>query len=86
VFRAGRGESVVGCYVLDGHLVRGAQVRVVRGGQVVWTGRISSLRRFKDDVREVNAGYECGVGLEGFNDAQVGDILETFSQRQIQVT
>ncbi len=86
VFRAGRGESVVGCYVQDGHLVRGAPVRVVRGGQIVWTGRISSLRRFKDDVREVHAGYECGVGLEGFNDAQVGDILETFSQRQVQVT
>ncbi len=70
--------AIAGCHVSDGKLVRNAGVRILRDGVVVHTGKISSLRRFKDDVREVAKGYECGVGLENFNDIKVGDIFEAF--------
>ena len=69
---------IAGCYVLDGVLKRDAEVRVLRDGAVVYTGRISSLRRFKDDANEVRAGFECGVGVSNFNDMKVGDMLECF--------
>jgi translation initiation factor IF-2 len=61
-------------------------VRLVRDGTVVWTGRIGSLRRFKDDVREVEEGQECGIVLEGFQDVKVGDMLEVFETRQVEKT
>ncbi|HEX2034053.1 MAG TPA: translation initiation factor IF-2 [Chloroflexota bacterium] len=83
VFRAGRGEAIVGCRVRDGVLRRGAGARVGRGGEVVYNGRISSLRRFKEDVREVNAGYECGVGLENWPDPREGDVIEVFGRERI---
>ncbi|MDF1535959.1 MAG: translation initiation factor IF-2 [bacterium] len=70
--------TIAGCYVLDGLIRRNAQVRVVRDGVVVQDGKIDSLRRFKDDVREVASGYECGIGLENFNDVKPGDILENY--------
>ncbi len=72
------GLRVAGAMVLDGKVVRGARARVVRDGTVVWDGKIASLRRFKDDVREVQAGYECGIGLENFNDVKPGDIIEVY--------
>src|SRR5690242_7926854 len=75
---------IAGCYVLDGIMKRDAEVRVVREGVVVYTGRVSSLRRFKDDANEVRSGFECGVGVSNFNDIKVGDVLECFSmQKQI---
>ena len=74
---------IAGSYVQDGKLSRSAQIRVVRDGVVIYEDKISSLRRFKDDVREVAQGYECGVGLEKFNDMKVGDILEAFVMEQI---
>jgi translation initiation factor IF-2 len=70
--------TIAGCYVLDGKMERNAHVRLLRDGVVVFTGRISSLKRFKDDVREVQAGYECGMGIENYNDIKVGDQLEAF--------
>ncbi len=69
---------IAGCHVSDGKITRNAQVRLLRDGIVVHQGKISSLRRFKDDVREVSKGYECGIGLENFNDIKVGDAIETF--------
>jgi translation initiation factor IF-2 len=71
---------IAGCGVLDGKITRNSQVRVLRDGIVVYEGRIGSLRRFKDDVKEVASGYECGIGVENFNDVKRGDILETFIQ------
>jgi len=76
--------TIAGCHVLDGIIKRDAEVRVVREGVVVYTGRVSSLRRFKEDANEVRAGFECGVGVSNFNDIKVGDVLECFSmQKQI---
>ena len=86
LFRASRVGTIAGCSVSDGRLVRGAEVRLVREGTVVWTGRIGSLRRFKDDVREVEAGLECGVVLEGYQDVKVGDVLEPFETKQVEKT
>ena len=75
---------IAGCYIQDGKITRQAQIRVLRDSVVIFEDRISSLKRFKDDVREVNSGYECGVGLEKFNDIKVGDILEAFIMEQIE--
>ena len=69
---------VAGCHVSDGKITRNAQVRLLRDGVVVYTGKIASLRRFKDDVREVAKGYECGIGLENYNDIKLGDAIEAF--------
>lgn len=78
VFPAGKKEKAAGVYVTEGKVMRGGSVRVIRGGQKIHESAITSLRRFKDDVREVATGYECGVGVQGFNDFQVGDTLEFF--------
>jgi len=75
--------TIGGCYVTDGKVERNAQVRVVREGVVVYTGKLSSLRRFKDDVKEVQTGYECGMGVDNFNDIKVGDILEIFHMKEV---
>jgi translation initiation factor IF-2 len=83
VFKINKNDVIAGSYVTDGQIVRNASVRVLRGGNVVFTGKVTSLRRFKDDVREVAAGYECGIGMENAGDIQVGDILETFSMVQV---
>lgn len=76
--------TIAGSYVQDGHITRSAQIRVVRDGIVIFEDKISSLRRFKDDVREVAQGYECGIGLERFNDIKEGDILEAFEMVQVE--
>ena len=82
-FRIKGSGTIAGCYVVDGILKRDAEVRVVRDGVVAYTGRISSLRRFKDDANEVRAGFECGVGVSNFNDVKVGDVLECFSMQKL---
>jgi len=74
---------VAGCFVTEGKITRNAQIRLIRQGVVVYEGKIASLKRFKDDVREVVSGYECGIGLEKFNDIKENDILEAFTIRQI---
>jgi len=70
---------VAGCYVTDGTIRRDAELRLVRDGGIVFTGRVSSLRRFKDDASEVRTGFECGLGIANFNDVKVGDIVEFFT-------
>ena len=83
VFRV-RGGRIAGCYVRDGVVTRGASARLLREDEVIHTSRVSSLRRFQEDVREVQADYECGVGLEGFQDFQEGDVIEIYGQvRQV---
>jgi len=82
-FKLPSGDVVAGCYVLDGKLVRNNRVRVLRSGTVMFEGGIKSLRRFKDDVRDVAAGYECGLGLEGYNDLQVKDQIECFHRQEV---
>jgi translation initiation factor IF-2 len=77
-FRVKGAGTVAGCYVLDGIMKRDAQVRVVRDGTVVYSSRLNSLKRFKDDVNEVRTGFECGLGIANFNDVKVGDILECY--------
>ena len=76
--------TIAGSYILDGKILRSAQIRVVRDGVVIFEDKISSLKRFKDDVKEVNQGYECGIGLDKFNDIRVGDILEAFIIEEIE--
>jgi translation initiation factor IF-2 len=83
VFRIPRAGSIAGSYVTGGTITRGAQARLVRDGVVVYEGRVGSLRRFKEDVREVNEGFECGIGLENFNDVKEGDLIETFEVREV---
>ena len=83
VFRISRVGSVAGCYVLDGVVKRGAGVRLLRDGVVVYTGELDSLKRFKDDVREVKAGFECGLSLKGYDDIKEGDQLEFFEVVEI---
>jgi len=82
-FKLPNGDMVAGLYVLDGKIVRNSKCRVLRSGTVMFEGGIKSLRRFKDDAREVAAGYECGIGLDGFNDLQVGDQLECFHRQEM---
>jgi len=77
-FKVSKVGTIAGCYVLSGSFVRNGGIRVVRDSIVVYTGKIASLKRFKDDAKEVKAGYECGVTIENFNDIKVGDILECF--------
>jgi len=82
-FRVKGVGTIAGCYVLDGILKRDAEVRVLREGIVIYTGRISSLRRFKDDANEVRSGFECGASVSNFNDIKVGDILECFHMQRL---
>ena len=83
VFRIPRVGAIAGCYVREGTITRGSKVRFLREGVVIWRGAISSLRRFKEDVREVQAGYECGIGLTDYQDLKEGDVIETFEEREI---
>jgi translation initiation factor IF-2 len=83
VFTISRVGTIAGSYVTSGRMVRGAQARLIRDGVVVYDGRIGSLRRFKEDVREVTEGFECGIGLERFNDVKVRDLIETYEVQQV---
>jgi translation initiation factor IF-2 len=78
-----QGTTVAGVMVIEGKLLRSARARLVRDGRVVWEGKIATLRRFKDDAREVLAGYECGIGLENFNDVKPSDIIEDFEMETV---
>jgi len=86
LFRVSRLGTIAGCYVTNGVVRRNAQVRVVRDGTVVQESTIADLKRFKDDVREVQEGFECGIRLDGFNDVKEGDVLELYETRQIERT
>jgi translation initiation factor IF-2 len=83
IFRVPRIGAIAGCYVRSGVITRGTKVRFLRDGVIIWKGAITSLRRFKDDVREVATGFECGIGLTNNQDLRDGDIIETFEDREI---
>lgn len=83
VFKITKVGTIAGSYVLDGKINRNNKVRLIRDGVVIYTGELSSLKRFKDDVKEVAAGYECGVGIENYNDLKVGDIIEGFERVEV---
>ncbi|MDO9309689.1 MAG: translation initiation factor IF-2 [Deltaproteobacteria bacterium] len=83
VFSVPKIGNVAGCYVQDGKMLRNAQVRLLRDNVVIYEGKMSSLRRFKDDVKEVSSGYECGIGLENYNDIKLSDIIEAFEMEKI---
>jgi translation initiation factor IF-2 len=83
-FKASRVGTIAGCEVTDGKVARDAEARLVRDGTVVWTGAIASLRRYQDDVSEVEEGQECGIVLDGFSDIKVGDVLEVFRTKQVE--
>jgi translation initiation factor IF-2 len=82
-FQVPKAGTVAGCYVLDGSVKRGAFIRLLRDSRVIHEGKMSSLRRFKDDVREVNSGYECGIGLESYNDVKPGDVFEVYEVKEV---
>jgi translation initiation factor IF-2 len=83
IFRVPRVGAIAGCYVRHGTITRGSKVRFLRDGVIIWKGAITSLRRFKDDVREVHEGFECGIGLSNNQDLRPGDVIETFEEREI---
>lgn len=78
--------TIAGSYVSDGKIVRNARARLIRDSVQIWEGRLGSLRRFKDDVKEVTSGFECGISLDGYNDVKVGDVIEVFTEKEIQAT
>jgi translation initiation factor IF-2 len=83
VFRISRVGTIAGCYVTEGTIDRKSKARVIRDGTVVYTGDLASLKRFKDDVREVREGFECGIGIANFNDVKVGDLIECFKVEEV---
>ena len=83
IFKISKVGTIAGCMVLDGTITRNTKVRVIRDGIVVYSGRLGSLKRFKDDVKEVKAGYECGLNIENFNDIKVGDIVEGYEEVEV---
>src|SRR5205823_7574059 len=82
-FKAGKNLVIAGCRVLDGKITRSSQARIMRKNEKVYDGKIASLRRGKDDVREVASGYECGIVLEDFTEFEIGDIIEAFTQERV---
>ncbi len=83
IFRVPRVGAIAGCYVRHGRITRGSKVRFLRDGVIIWKGAITSLKRFKEDAREVNEGFECGIGLSNNQDLRQGDVIETFEEREI---
>src|SRR5690606_40364860 len=81
VFRISKVGTIAGCMVTDGYIKRQNPIRLVRDGIVVYAGKLSSLKRFKDDVTEVKSGFDCGIGIESVNHSRVGDISESYEQR-----
>ncbi len=83
LFRSSRVGTIAGCYVLEGRVLRGAAARVRRGGEVVYEGRLSSLRHLQDDASEMSEGFECGIVVEGFEEFEVGDVIESVEEREV---
>lgn len=84
IFKISKIGTIAGCYVTDGIIKRNANVRLIRDGKQIYEGKLSSLKRFKDDVKEVSQGYECGVGIENYNDIKVGDVIEAYIIEEIE--
>lgn len=85
-FHVSKVGTIAGCYVTDGKVLRNSQVRLIRDHVVIWEGKLASLKRFKDDAREVQSGYECGLSLENYNDVKVGDIIEVFEMEEVKTS
>jgi translation initiation factor IF-2 len=83
IFRVSKVGTIAGCMVLEGLVRRGSRVRLLRDNTVIWTGELDSLKRFKDDVREVKEGFECGLSLRGYDDIKEGDQLEVFEVKEV---
>ena len=83
VFRISKVGAIAGCYVQDGMIKRNSKVRVLRANVIIYTGELDSLKRFKDDVKEVKNNFECGLSLKNYNDIEVGDILEVYEMIEI---
>ena len=83
IFSVPKIGKIAGCYATNGTIARGSKVRFLREGAIIWKGEVSSLRRFKDDVKEVQAGFECGIGLSDFQDLKAGDVIETYEEKEI---
>ena len=83
IFKIGRVGTIAGCEVVEGRIDRKARARVIREGMVIYDNELSSLKRFKDDVKQVQEGLECGIGIKDFNDVKVGDSIECFSGEEI---
>ena len=83
IFSVPKLGTIAGCAVVDGKITRQSQLRLVREGKIIYTGKLTSLKRFKDDAKEVASGYECGIGIENYNDLKVGDVIEAFTQESI---
>ena len=86
VFKVPRIGAVAGCYITDGKVSRTSNLRLIRDGVVIHDGSILSLKRFKDDTKEVTQGFECGIGIDGFNDIKVDDVIETYTTKQVERT
>ena len=86
VFRVPRVGNIAGCYILEGEISRDDKVRIVRENTVIFEGKISSLRRFKDDVKSVKQSYECGIGVDGYQDIKVGDHIEGYRVEEVERT
>ena len=85
-FKISKVGTIAGCMVKEGKLTRTAKVRVIRDGIVVYTGELGSLKRFKDDVKEVSAGMDCGLNISGYNDIKIGDVVEAYTIVEIKRT
>ncbi len=86
IFRVSKAGQVAGCMVVDGLIRRTASVRLLRDNVVIWTGKLSSLKRFKDDAREVKEGFDCGMAFENYQDVKEGDIVEAFELEEVRQT
>ncbi len=86
IFKVTKVGTVAGCYVKEGKITRNTRVRIIRDGIVIYTGELGSLKRFKDDVKEVVGGYECGLNISNFNDIKVGDIVEGYQEFEVKKT
>ena len=84
VIKASKVGNIAGCYVTDGSIKRNSGIRLIRDGIVVYEGKLASLRRFKDDVKEVNSGFECGLNIENYNDIKEGDIIEGYVMEEVE--
>jgi len=83
VFKISKVGTVAGCMVRDGKIKRSSRIRLIRDGIVIFTGELESLKRFKEDVKEVTSGYECGVTIRNFNDIKVGDVVEAYEETEV---
>ena len=85
-FKISKVGTIAGCFVTDGLITRASNVRVIRDGKTVWTGKLASLKRVKDDAKEVRSGFECGIKLENYDDLKQGDLMEAFTTEQVKRT